>query len=256
MNAITQLDLTAATGDGACRVPYGVFTDPEVYAVEQERVFRGPAWSFVALEAEIPNAGDYKLTFVGDTPVVVNRAPDGRVHAFVNRCAHRGAALCRELRGNVTSHVCVYHQWAYDLEGNLVGVPFRRGLNGQGGMPADFDMRQHGLDKLRVDSYGGLVFATFSHEVEPLADYLGPMPRAAIDRIFNRPIRVLGDQRQYIAGNWKLYAENTRDPYHASLLHLFHCTFGLYRSSQKGKCVLDERYSPKVQWNRCSRLAW
>ena len=220
MNAITQLDLTAATGDGACRVPYGVFTDPDVYAIEQERLFRGPAWSFVALEAEIPNPGDYKLTYVGDTPVVVNRAADGRVHAFVNRCAHRGAALCRELRGNVTSHVCVYHQWAYDLEGNLVGVPFRRGLNGQGGMPADFDMRQHGLDKLRVDSYAGLVFATFSATVEALPDYLGPMPRAAIDRIFNRPIRVLGDQRQYIGGNWKLYAENTRDPYHASLLHV------------------------------------
>jgi anthranilate 1,2-dioxygenase large subunit len=52
---------------------------------------------------------------------------------------------------------------------------------------------------------------------------------------------VLGDQRQYVAGNWKLYAENTRDPYHASLLHLFHCTFGLYRSSQKGVSVMDDR---------------
>lgn len=244
MNAIQKFDPTVGpwSADDGCRVPYGVFTDADVYAQEQQRVFRGPVWSFVALEAELPNAGDYKLTYVGDTPVVVNRAADGRVHAFVNRCAHRGAAICRELRGNVTSHVCVYHQWAYDLEGNLVGVPFRRGLNGQGGMPAGFDMREHGLEKLRVDTYAGLVFASFSDAAEPLADYLGPMPRAALERIFNRPIRVLGDQRQYIAGNWKLYAENTRDPYHASLLHLFHCTFGLYRSSQKGRCVLDARH--------------
>jgi anthranilate 1,2-dioxygenase large subunit len=218
-----------------------VFTDPAVYELEQHRLFRGDNWSFVALAAEIPASGDYKATFVGDTPVVVSRAEDGSIHAYVNRCAHRGAAICRELRGNVQNHQCVYHQWAYDLKGNLIGVPFRRGLNGQGGMPADFDMKQHGLHKLRVASYGGLVFATFSESVEPLADYLGPMPCKAIDRIMSRPITVLGDQRQYVAGNWKLYAETTRDPYHASLLHLFHCTFGLYRSSQTGVSVMDAK---------------
>ena len=243
MNAISEPVLSHLRWPvaGGSRVPYGVFTDPAVYELEQQRIFRGDHWSFVALEAEIPNAGDYKATFVGDTPVVVSRAEDGSVHAYVNRCAHRGAAICRELRGNVQNHLCVYHQWAYDLKGNLIGVPFRRGLNGQGGMPADFDMKQHGLEKLRVDAYAGLVFATFSHTVEPLQDYLGPMPRQAIDRIMRRPIKVLGDQRQYVAGNWKLYAENTRDPYHASLLHLFHCTFGLYRSSQKGVSVMDDR---------------
>ena len=226
---------------GGSQVPYGVFTDPAVYELEQHRLFRGENWSFVALEAEIPASGDYKATFVGDTPVVVSRAEDGSIHAYVNRCAHRGAAICRELRGNVQNHQCVYHQWAYDLKGNLIGVPFRRGLNGQGGMPADFDMKKHGLQKLRVESYAGLVFATFSQSVEPLQDYLGPMPCKAIDRIMSRPITVLGDQRQYVAGNWKLYAENTRDPYHASLLHLFHCTFGLYRSSQKGVSVMDDK---------------
>jgi anthranilate 1,2-dioxygenase large subunit len=226
---------------GGSQVPYGVFTDPAIYELEQQRLFRGDAWSFVALEAEIPASGDYKSTFVGDSPVVVSRAEDGSIHAYVNRCAHRGAAICRELRGNVQNHTCVYHQWAYDLKGNLIGVPFRRGLNGQGGMPADFDMKKHGLQKLRVASYGGLVFATFSESVEPLPDYLGPMPCKAIDRIMSRPITVLGDQRQYVAGNWKLYAENTRDPYHASLLHLFHCTFGLYRSSQKGVSVMDAK---------------
>lgn len=226
---------------GGSQVPYGVFTDPAIYELEQQRLFRGDAWSFVALEAEIPASGDYKSTFVGDSPVVVSRAEDGSIHAYVNRCAHRGAAICRELRGNVQNHTCVYHQWAYDLKGNLIGVPFRRGLNGQGGMPADFDMKKHGLQKLRVESYGGLVFATFSESVEPLPDYLGPMPCKAIDRIMSRPITVLGDQRQYVAGNWKLYAENTRDPYHASLLHLFHCTFGLYRSSQKGVSVMDAK---------------
>src|SRR6202020_1305644 len=57
---------------------------------------------------------------------------------------------------------------------------------------------------------------------------------AAIDRLFSREVKVLGHMRQRIHGNWKLYVENTPDPYHAALLHGFHATFGTYRSNQKG----------------------
>ena len=226
------------SGEGL-RVPYRVFTDPDIYALEQERIFRGPAWSFVALEAEIGEPGDFKSTFVGDTPVIVSRDMEGEVHVFANRCAHRGALVCRTLRGNSNHFMCVYHQWTYDMKGNLTGVPFRRGIGGQGGMPKDFDMQQHRLHKLQVACESGLVFATFAADAEPLQAYLGENVVAAIRRIFNRPIEILGDQRQLVRGNWKLYAENTRDPYHASLLHLFHCTFGLYRSTQKGASVMD-----------------
>ncbi|MEW6301756.1 MAG: Rieske 2Fe-2S domain-containing protein, partial [Thermodesulfobacteriota bacterium] len=67
------------------RVPYQVFLDPAIYAQEQERVFRGPTWNYVALEAELPRPGDFKATFVGDTPVVVTRGREGSLHAFVNR---------------------------------------------------------------------------------------------------------------------------------------------------------------------------
>ena len=114
------------TDDGS-RVPYLLYTSEEIYQREQERIFRGAVWSFVALEAEIPAPGDFKSTFVGDTPVVVTRTPQGALAAWVNRCAHRGAIVCRVPRGNAISHSCVYHQWSYDTQGNLTGVPFRRG---------------------------------------------------------------------------------------------------------------------------------
>ena len=225
---------------GVTRVPYQVFVDPAIYAREQERIFRGPVWNYVALDAELPNPGDYKATFVGDTPVVVSRDKDGSLHAFVNRCAHRGALVCREMRGNRASHVCVYHQWSYDLRGNLIGVPFRRGIEGKGGYAADFDPSTISLPKLKVATYDGLIFASFAEQVEPLEEYLGPSQRPWLDRVFNRPIRVLGYARQFIRANWKLYAENTRDAYHASLLHLFHTTFGIYRSSQGGGLFMDD----------------
>jgi anthranilate 1,2-dioxygenase large subunit len=226
--------------EGLTRVPYRVFADPEIYRLEQERIFRGPVWSYVALEAEVPNPGDFKATFVGDTPVVVSRDKDGSLHAFVNRCAHRGALVCREMKGNRASHVCVYHQWSYDLRGRLTGVPFRKGIDGKGGYSSGFDPSGISLPPLRLATHRGLVFVSFVQDVEPLEDYLGPSQTPWLDRVFNRPIRVLGYARQFVHANWKLYAENTRDSYHASLLHLFHTTFGIYRSSQGGGLFMDE----------------
>jgi anthranilate 1,2-dioxygenase large subunit len=229
------------TRNDGSRIPYEVFTSQAIYDVEQQLIFRGPTWSFLGLEAEIKQPGDFKSTFIGDTPVVMTRTEDGGLAAWVNRCAHRGAMVCRHLRGNATSHACVYHQWRYDLEGNLYGVPFLRGLNGQAGMPADFDRKANGLRKLRVESYAGLVFATFSDEVEPLAAYIGPVMGGYIDRIFHKPVEYLGCTRQFSNSNWKLYLENVKDPYHASLLHLFHTTFNIFRVGMKAHCVTDER---------------
>src|SRR5687767_7603046 len=132
------------------RIPFWLYHDPEVYRAEQERIFRGPTWSYVALEAEIPNPGDFRTTYIGDTPVIVNRGKDGTLHAMVNQCGHRGALVRREIRGNAKDHTCIYHRWSYDLEGSLTGLPFRRGLKGKGGMSADFKLEEHGLKKLRV----------------------------------------------------------------------------------------------------------
>lgn len=223
------------------RIPYHVFTDPALYEREQQTIYRGATWNYVGLEAELPEPGDFLATFVGDTPVVATRTEDGSLAAWVNRCAHRGALVCREARGNATSHTCVYHQWCYDTRGHLVGLPFRRGIGGKGGMPRDFDLGAHGLTPLHLESYHGLLFATFDRELEPVADYLGPELRRYVDPLIGRPLRVLGHASQTIGANWKLYLENTRDPYHASLLHLFHATFGLYRSSMKGATTVDSK---------------
>ncbi len=226
--------------DGS-RVPYKVFSSQEIYDREQERIYRGPTWSFLGFTAEIPNPGDYKSTFIGDTPVVMTRLEDGALAAWVNRCAHRGAIVCRLPRGNAMSHSCVYHQWSYGAAGNLQGVPFRRGQKDQTGMPRDFNPATHNLRQLRVDSYAGLVFATFSSTVPDLADYIGPQMRPYVDRIFHKPIEYLGCTRQYSDSNWKLYTENVKDPYHASLLHMFHTTFNIFRVGMKARCIPDER---------------
>ena len=228
-------------GPGNHAYSLSCFFDSAVYNEEQERLFRGRHLELCRLGSGGAEPIDFKATFVGRHPDCGDTQPRmGVLHAFVNRCAHRGAIVCREPRGNRKSHQCVYHQWTYDLQGNLIGVPFRGGIEGKGGYPADFHPSQHSLRKLRVEAYKGLIFASFVDEIESLETYLGPAMRHWLDRIFNRPVQVLGYARQYIHANWKLYAENVRDPYHASLLHLFHTTFGIYRSSMGGGVIMDE----------------
>ena len=230
------------------RVPYRLYHDAEIYMREQDRIFRGPVWTYLGLDAEIPNPGDFRATWVGETPVVFNRDKTGAVTAFVNRCAHRGALVRRELWGNAEHHTCIYHQWCYSLDGSLMAIPFRRGIRGKGGLDASFDMGMHGLRQLKVGSINGAVFGTLAEEVEPLEDYLGAPILAQLRRLFDRPVRVLGYNRQRIRGNWKLYAENTRDNYHASLLHEFLVTFGLDRSTQVGGIAMDARHRHNITW--------
>jgi salicylate 5-hydroxylase large subunit len=225
---------------GISRIPYWIYTDPEIYRREQERIFCGSSWAFVGLTAEIPNAGDFKRTTIGDKPVVLARDQERGLNVFENRCAHRGVQFCQSADGNAAEFMCPYHQWTYNLKGDLIAVPFRRGVKKQGGMPADFDPKQHGLRKLKVTERGGVVFASFDPEMGPFDDYLGPTMLALFDRIFDgREIRVLGYSRQVIPSNWKLMFENIKDPYHATLLHVFLVSFGLFRADQPSQVKMD-----------------
>ncbi|MGZ0188588.1 MAG: Rieske 2Fe-2S domain-containing protein, partial [Alphaproteobacteria bacterium] len=159
--------------EGITRIPFRLFSDPEIYAMEQEKIFRGPVWNFLCMEFDVAEPGDFKTTFVGETPVVVTRDRQGDVHGMVNRCAHKGALVCLKNKGNAKSLTCVYHSWNYGLDGKLIGLAFKNGVGGKGGMPDDFDMAQHRLQPLRTEIFCGMVFGTFSDETPSVEDYLG-----------------------------------------------------------------------------------
>lgn len=226
---------------GPSRVPFWIYSDPEIYKREQERIFAGRSWCYVALEAEIPAPGDFITTTIGEMPVVIVRDRDSGINALVNRCAHRGVAFCRHDRGNAQTFICPYHQWTYDLKGALKGVPFEHGYKGKGGMSPDFKHEGHGVQRLKVAARNGAVFASFDHGVEPFEQYLGPRMLAYYDRVFNgKKLELLGYMRQRIPCNWKLMVENLKDPYHASVLHVFLITFGLFRLDQESSVEMDE----------------
>lgn len=227
--------------EGVSRVPYWLYSDGDIFAQEMEKIFCGESWNYAALTSELPEPGSYRTTVIGNRPVILSRDLNGKINCFVNRCAHRGVKLCRKARGKATDLTCPYHQWSYDMEGNLLGVPFLRGVKKQGGMPKDFNKADHGLHKLRVHERNGVIFVSFSDSVEPFEDYLGEDMLKYFDRVFDgREIKVLGYSRQLIPSNWKLMFENIKDPYHASLMHVFLVTFGLFRADNPSAVKQDK----------------
>ncbi len=236
---------------GETRVPLAVYRDEQVYDDEQRKIYRGDTWSYLCLDSEIPESGDYKTTFVGETPVVVARDADGEIYAFENRCTHRGALICLEKSGKgAKDFQCVYHAWTYSLKGDLKGVAFEGGVNGGGGMPKSFCKDHHHPTKLRVAIFCGLVFGSFSDDVDPLEEYLGEEICERIERVLGRPVEVIGRFTQALPNNWKLYYENVKDSYHASLLHLFFTTFRLNRLSQQGGVIVSESGAHHVSYSK------
>ena len=225
--------------DTLTRVPYWVYQDRDNYERELRRIFEGPVWNYVCLESDLAEPGDFRTTFVGELPVIVVRDEDGAIRAFENRCAHRGALIALDDAGRAKRFQCIYHAWTYSLCGDLVGIAFEKGSHGRGGMPASFCKAEHGPRKLRTTTLNGLVFATLSADTPPIEAYLGEQILARVRRVLGKPVRVLGRFVQVLPNNWKLYVENVKDTYHASLLHAFFGTFRITRLTQGGGVLVS-----------------
>jgi len=150
----------------------------------------------------------------------VVRDNEGQVHAFLNVCRHRGNRLCRADAGNAATFTCAYHGWTYSNDGQLVGVPsLKEAYYGE------LDQERWGLSPVaQLDSYKGLLFATFDPEAPPLLTYLGEMTWY-LDAFFDRReggIEVIGGLHKWVVPcNWKFPAENFGgDRYHVPWSHL------------------------------------
>jgi phenylpropionate dioxygenase-like ring-hydroxylating dioxygenase large terminal subunit len=198
------------------RVHGSIYTDRDIFALEQERVFR-TCWLYVAHESELPEPGDYKTTFAGTQPVIVTRgADDGELRVLLNRCRHRGATVCQAEAGNANYFRCAYHGWTYRNSGELRGITYDDAY-------PELDRSQLGLVALpRVASFAGFIFASFAAEGPGLEDYLGNARRYLEIVAAQGPqgIRLsAGAHRLTYDGNWKLQVENTIDNYHFGFVH-------------------------------------
>jgi p-cumate 2,3-dioxygenase subunit alpha len=214
-------------------------TSEEIHRAEIEHIFNR-SWLYVGHESEVPAPGDFVRRTVGKRPLFFVRSrTTGDVRVFANSCTHRGSTICRQDRGNAKTFQCFYHAWTFDSDGELIGVPDEEAYG------PTFDKSRFGLVEVpRMESYRGLIFASFDPHVEALADYLAGA-RAYIDAMMDTaevaaafaangngsdgwsgPLQVLRGTHQYgIKANWKLLVENSFDGYHLGPTHATYFQF-------------------------------
>jgi Rieske 2Fe-2S family protein len=197
--------------DADYSLPRALYNDPMLFRLDMEEVYQ-KEWLFVGMTSEIPKKGDYFTLEVGQNPVLVVRDADGSVNAFHNTCRHRGSRICTAHRGKVANLVCPYHQWTYDLKGNLL---FAGTEMGDG-----FDQKAHGLNKAHCRTAGGFIFVCLAKEIPEgdfeaflatLHEYMEPYD------VENTKLAV--ESNIVEQANWKLVLENNRECYHCAGSH-------------------------------------
>jgi phenylpropionate dioxygenase-like ring-hydroxylating dioxygenase large terminal subunit len=206
--------LVPLTPDSPMLQPWEVF-DQDLFDLEMVRVF-ARSWVWLGDTEDLQNPGDYVTGTIGYQQVIVIRQVDGSVKGFLNNCRHRASGLAFEPAGHCgRTLTCPYHNWAYNIDGTLVGIPDKNRM-----YAPDFRMEDYGLVPIRVEvAWDKLVFGCLSRKAPSFREWIAPIAdrydRYDIGR-FRRYHREL-DQTYPI--NWKAFAENSNDDYHVRFVH-------------------------------------
>ncbi|ABM59762.1 aromatic ring-hydroxylating oxygenase subunit alpha [Verminephrobacter eiseniae] len=175
-----------------------------LYQVDMEHIF-GQHWIFVAVEPQIADAGDYITVDLGVDSILIVRDDEMQIRAFHNVCRHRGTRLCASRQGMVGNIVCPYHQWTYDLAGQLIHAKH---------MSDDFDLRSHGLKPVHVRSLSGLIFICLAEQAPQDFEQMAAemTPYIAPHQLSQCKVAAQVDLVENC--NWKLTMENNRECYH------------------------------------------
>lgn len=190
-------------------LPAGLYTREDVFEADVEAIFHR-LWTYVGLECDVPEPGDVNVVDIGHSSILILRDEDEGVRAFYNVCRHRGARLLPAGKGTVGKLVCPYHQWTYELTGELVDAPH---------MGRDFEMGCRDLKPVRLKSVAGLLFVCLADEPPADIDALAEAMEPRLSPYGLRDAKVAFETDLVEDGNWKLTMENNRECYHCSANH-------------------------------------
>ena len=200
-------------------LPVEAYTSQEWFDREQERIF-SRTWAYAGFVEDLTEPGQYLSVQAGANNIFVVMGADRRLRAFHNICRHRGTQLIRSI-GQASALRCPYHDWTYDLEGKLVGVP-RRAQE----FP-DFDPSCVSLFPASVGVWRGLIWVHPDPDASSLAEWFGHVePHLGPHRVEELPELKRYATEQLIEANWKIVVENYIDAYHLKYLHSG--TLGMY----------------------------
>jgi phenylpropionate dioxygenase-like ring-hydroxylating dioxygenase large terminal subunit len=203
------------------KVPTADYYDQERWELEVERIFKRVPLA-LAFSCEFTSEGDFRTLEVAGVPVLIARASDGKIGAFVNMCSHRGNMVVEESAGNAKSFRCGYHAWNYGLNGDLINV-FDESNFGP------IDKACNGLTRLPAAERAGIVWVTLQPDAALDIDLFLSGYGEMLEHLAFDETHVAG--RQDLQGpNWKVAYDGYRDFYHVPILH--RKTFGTELSHQ------------------------
>jgi choline monooxygenase len=191
-------------------LPWSWYADPEVLRRERELIF-ARTWQYAGHSGQLPEDGSYFASAAGEIPVVVTRARDGRLRAFLNVCRHRGHVVATGAATRETLQ-CPYHAWTYGLDGALRAAP-------RADREPGFDFDELGLQEIAVDTWGPFVFVNPDADAQPLAEALGDVP-ARVGEIIDVDTLEFHFRSEFeVEANWKIACENFLECYHCAVAH-------------------------------------
>jgi nitrite reductase/ring-hydroxylating ferredoxin subunit len=106
-------------GDREIAPDPGLFSDPQVFAAERERIFQR---SVMALDhaTRLSEDGRWFRCDAATRSILVTREVGGRLNALRNVCIHAGYPVCEAEEGLAERLMCPYHGWEFALDGRLV----------------------------------------------------------------------------------------------------------------------------------------
>lgn len=194
--------------------PYEVF-DQDLFDLEMVRVY-GRSWVWLGDTEDLTEPGDFITGRIGYQQVIVVRQDDGSVKGFLNNCRHRASGLLFEPAGNCgKTMTCPYHNWAYSIDGRLVGIPDRARM-----YPDDIPTDDYGLVPIRIEvAWDKLVFGCLSRKAPSFREWIAPLAERYDLYDFGKFTRYQRELDEVYPINWKAFAENSNDDYHVRFVH-------------------------------------
>ncbi|QGK70481.1 Rieske 2Fe-2S domain-containing protein [Allosaccharopolyspora coralli] len=194
------------------------YTDPIVFALEQDRIFE-QQWFCAVRGDDLAEPGAYRTVQIGRESVLVARERKGGLNAFLNVCRHRGARLCTEEHGQVSkSFQCPYHAWTYGLDGKLIAAPNLTSM-------PDLDRTEFGLTRLHLREWLGYAWVSLAEEPPSFeetvrSDVAARLGSAEEIDAYDIGSLRLGKRIEYdVRANWKQIIENFMECYHCATIH-------------------------------------
>lgn len=128
-------------------------------------------------------------------------------------------AGAHDARGSRKRFTCRFHGWCYDLEGRNTFVAQRE--DWQGALTEHND----GLNRVKVDTWGGWVFINMDPNAVPLREYLEPAA-SLLDPFHLENMRYRWRRWLAFDCNWKVAFEAFMETYHVPYTHPEFMDFG------------------------------